>query len=109
MTNKQGEAVAQKTARYTPGPWVQGEDIDNPELITSPIKNDGAYYYVAQVWDQDDENEYQANARLITQAPNLLKAGMTLLATIRAEKTRGCWTQEEADLDAAIHKATGEE
>jgi len=56
------------SARYTPGPW---ERFDR-EIHCRPVEGSLAKLIVAKVAGDDDESE--ANARLIAAAPELLTA-----------------------------------
>jgi hypothetical protein len=87
---------------HTPGPW---KVFNNREI--GPISNDGDQSHgmmlpVAYIEQYDYPNDYEANARLIAAAPDLLKALQEITA----------WYEEEiglpaVDAHAAIAKAKG--
>jgi len=102
MTEKKGEAVAQKAARHTPGPW---EILGFGHIYSATAINIASTRGSLVL----ELNEMEANARLIAAAPDLLEACKEALAAIQGE-----WINEEdssrieAQLEAAIRKATDE-
>lgn len=93
------------SAKHTPGPW----DI---EYGNSDSSGGGQWYEVgpAKVWysyrsSDEEEQRAQANAHLISAAPDLLEALQVIAADSR-------WLSGEPTLlmaRAAIAKATGEQ
>jgi len=98
MTNKQGEAVAQKTARHTPGPWTIGEDGD--------VFADDCACVAMICGAADGIIEAQANAHLIAAAPELLAAATRVVEHL-SKMENGKWLNNAAgeELKAAIAKA----
>jgi len=90
---------------HTRGPWVANQEFANRWRIDEVP---AAYYPVAAVYGHGDLSVTEANARLITAAPDLLQALSELLAM--------CQRQEDFNDDgdggmyeraqAAIDKAT---
>ena len=94
--------------RHTQGPWHVGMESDwsidtdgeNSFVHIGPNYGDPvAIAVVGSAWDQDDELE--ANARLIAAAPDLLEALRLALPYVRNDNTASV-------MRAAIAKATGE-
>ena len=107
---------------YTPGPWSVQENGDGSVSIAGacspdPITN-ARYLWVADVlrtqssnplWRQEEESE--ANARLIAAAPSLLEAAQDVIFDLELLVSRqgpGPDRRLEA-LKKAIRKATNEE
>jgi hypothetical protein len=93
MKQDRDKAAAQKTAKYTPGPWVRGQ--------CRPIWG----WTLSGLNDEQVDQSQEANARLIAQAPKMLAA---LEALVRWHETPDapdeCWM----DARDAIAKARGE-
>lgn len=98
-------------SKHTPGPWVVGPEEGSPNGHIGVYRllkaADGAL--IAHLWPHSDPN-CEANAKLITSAPELLAACRMvrdLLATFPGgEHIR--WDKVAADVRAAIAKAEGE-
>lgn len=92
---------------HTPGPWFLAEDLE-PEgscLSRAVMATDTFIAHV--MFDDEDDEQAEANARLIAAAPNLLAAGTVLLeAAERHIFGDECKAERDA-LRAAIAKATG--
>lgn len=99
---------------HTPGPWVVDYCRNYDEIVGPKDES------IAQTgcWQDVEKPEQHANARLISAAPDLLEAAMSVLAWYEAEtnhtkepdfykRIEMCRASEEA-LRAAISKATGE-
>lgn len=88
-----------KTARHTPAPWT----IDPPTAQGDyPICEGPDGFLIATVWHDDSRRE-QADAKLISAAPELLAACKALLSYSDPAKAR----EIEARARAAIAKAEG--
>lgn len=98
-----------KETKHTPGPWVFGKTTrqDQRLILGGPGRK-----YVASVTVQQiprpmgiaDESEREANARLITAAPEMLEALEELLSLPNKQRPQQVW--EEARV--AVAKARGE-
>lgn len=97
---------------HTKGPWQHGHMMDGENVWIGP---DCKAIPVAYV-DRDPQrarDEWEANARLIAAAPDLLKACSDWIAWLEpgAEWREDAFDHEQAMLDAmraAIRKARGE-
>jgi hypothetical protein len=84
---------------HTNGPWTIGDDCcvyGNHGMIRP---------FVAQIADDYNDGETQANARLIAAAPDLLEAADDALADLEGYEFAA---ETIRKLRAAIAKATGE-
>lgn len=94
--------------KHTPGSWAIGEDGD-------VYADRGAACVARIVGAPDGITEAQANARLISAAPDLLEAARDALALLREMRRREeeDWydmpSPTEDALDLAIRKAEGRE
>src|SRR5438034_183386 len=98
----------------TPGPWEVADDLVS---VHSPSE----CVIVSTYWGQlptdddhlkiDDAGQLEANAQLISAAPDLLDAAEMALRYLVANKThqRAIYDELEASLMRAIAKATGQE
>ena len=84
---------------HTQGPWTIGDDccVYGNHGIIRP--------FVAQIADDYNDGETQANARLIAAAPDLLEAADDALADLEGYEFAA---ETIRKLQAAIAKATGE-
>lgn len=103
--------MEQKSVGHTPGPWTRvpqtkGGDLIAREFATGNQMNPKGLRLVAFMMARGDSlPEDEANARLITAAPDLL-AALRMTAEALAEYTSTC---EALDAGlAAIAKARGE-
>lgn len=105
-----------KQTAHTPGPWTFLKDYDNEgkssARIGGTIEGDG--WNIARIWKDAAELEckYEANARLIAAAPELLAALKDIAKQARlcmqyANAYDGQLIQAIANADAAIAKAEG--
>lgn len=98
-----------KQAKHTPGPWKVVEQTDPP--IVSAITPRGELD-IADVIAQADQDEDEANARLIAASPELLQACCVALADLEGYLAE--WETDPAletvqELRAVIAKATGQD
>jgi hypothetical protein len=86
-----------ETTKYKPGPWTHDGDCVESNRGT-----------VAETYGFDQE-EMEANARLIASAPDLLAACKRAAAAVGSAASHGQYYSDaiEADLKAAIAKAEG--
>jgi hypothetical protein len=86
---------------FTPGPWNIFQSIG------LEVEADGIP--ICEIWQRGDEEQEQANARLIAAAPDLLEA----LKEVLSSWEDGYTPNEDQDTyntaRAAIRKATGKE
>ncbi|WVH13932.1 hypothetical protein CASP1_00009 [Alcaligenes phage CASP1] len=90
--------------KHTAGPWTDGKSI--PITAKSCEENGFSFVYV----NRDDKTEQEANARLISAAPELLhrlQEPMEMLECIAEGKEWGAIEDQINDNRAAIAKATG--
>ncbi len=96
---------------FTPGPWFHRECSATTEhdwSVLSGIPTDGVNKVIADVCVRRvDEEEDQANARLISAAPDLLAACRVAQPLIAAFKDDDCMWACFTQLTAAIYKALG--
>ena len=98
---------------YTKGEWTR-EEV-NDQLICLKELRDGAYYYIAEIWQPNGmpDEEYEANAHLIAAAPDMYEALKMLVYDIRKEDAASAkvWgLLHTADkLDRILTKAEGKE
>lgn len=85
--------------KHTPGPW-QVVDAGNPEIRSAS----GQCLADAWSYDLDSTDEALANARLIAQAPELLKALAEAQGVFQglADEGLSCTARELADKYAAV-------
>ena len=98
------------SAGFTPGPWVVNPFVAQVDCGT--ISQKGGLLPVCQMlWPTGErtEAETEANARLITAAPELYAALRHLneLAKMPDRPLRE-WTEAKAEADAILAKARGE-
>jgi len=98
---KQNETM---THTHTPGPWK----IDGNYILSGC----GNYHLsLMTMIDEDMDDEWKANARLISAAPDLLEALEGLLHGSRKVTSQEDWNAEREEASAtaraAIAKATG--
>jgi hypothetical protein len=96
--------------KHTPGPWEVGRHHENTSNTPAhyAISQYGELYDHAHVFAANDGGEGKANARLISAAPELLKACKEAMLFIDELKNHGIdhWTGE-SKLWQAINKAEG--
>jgi len=105
---EQGQAVAQKTATHTPGPWrVDGGESKNGDLF---IWQDGNYmggHAIARIFFAAP-GDTQSNARLIAAAPDLLRACNLMAYWLELYPIKAMPPSQLVFTKAAIAKAMGE-
>lgn len=78
-----------KNTKFTPGPWGFGKTDEGKRLILGK-NGDGRYVCSIQIWQTprnyglDMEDEREANARLISAAPDLFEACKSCLPELFA-------------------------
>ena len=91
-------------AGHTPGPWsVAYHDVNDQAVVS------GQHTEIATCWHHcvvELETQMQANARLISAAPDMLEALEGLVASVRGVGPKDGKVLARAD--AAIAKARGE-
>lgn len=116
------------TGKHTPGPWeAHGRAVYTADKRKHWVEGrDRRAVYVAQIRARHDaeigercdditdnpvgEDEANANARLISAAPDMLKALRSAVALLTdPDAGEGEANETLAELEAAIRKATGEE
>ena len=91
---------------YTPGPWRWWVTVGGARIAGRPA--DGSKNFVCDVMPPERAVSYEANARLIAAAPELLEALQAILPDAVANHIGGPDTQARIDAArAAIAKATG--
>lgn len=98
--------------KHTPGPWWRREAPHDNEIVAKD--NGGLAVRRAVAWGRDDE-EIEANALLISAAPDLLAACESLLELVREYQPVVLGESDQAHKDrtiranaiAAINKALG--
>ncbi|MBI7352836.1 hypothetical protein JEV04_15400 [Pseudomonas aeruginosa] len=88
--------------KHTPGPWF----VNGHETYTKYVEariGAGLLQEVAACGPTEQQEQQEANARLIAAAPELLDALVNLLPLISPLKAE---SQQVADASAAIAKAT---
>ena len=104
------------TTKHTPGPWYVGSGTyegRNIYSVASVTDDDGFTYQPIVASAEDDGIDcWDANARLIAAAPDLLEALRGMFAMWRSVCRAQCWEPEHlaesVRAQAAIAKATGE-
>lgn len=94
-------------AKHTPGPWIIEA---TPRSIAEDYVIRTEHSVVAAILPLYNEDETDANARLIAAAPELLEAAKEAREALQpflTEEPAAEWTAARM-LDAAIAKATGE-
>lgn len=90
-------------SKHTPGPWVAER---RSTMVATAI--DGAYGY--ELFDvRCDVPEFEANARLIAAAPDLLEVLEQFVAWVDAPSESAFSDSQLAAARAAIAKAKGEQ
>ncbi len=108
--------------KHTPGPWVyRPHQFDDWGYVRAQKHNDGFYSFICQAKDprvtEDDENAarknmvdpWEANARLIAAAPELLEALVDAFNAFEFEQDRQDFLGRELceRIPAIIAKAKG--
>lgn len=100
---------------HTPGPWEMKRLIDNSGKPYSTLYEAHIDITPCMIWAPIGNAEQEANARLISAAPELLEALETAaewMESLRASGDAGYWNWSEGDQYskalAAIAKAKGE-
>jgi hypothetical protein len=89
---------------HTPGPWIQREQITD-HCGVRITADETSIAYVGRV--EVSKKQYEANARLIAAAPEMLEALQWVMQCLDGDLPHG--TQEcLANARAVILKATGE-
>jgi hypothetical protein len=102
------------TLKHTPGPWLMAapKDYDSDGIGVMAKNKYGVHYYVARAgyMGSADPDYAEANARLISAAPDLLAALQNILDYERDSiPDAGTYGREVYDAArAVISKATGE-
>lgn len=95
--------------KHTPGPWRVVESIDGYFAGRKTTVKAGNLR-VLSPWQHrphPEFDEFEANARLIAAAPELLDALQSLLARVSSDIIANqCWHEEQRAARAAIAKAT---
>lgn len=96
------------SAQHTPGPWRWWATVSGARVAGHPA--DGSKNFVCDVLVPEKAVSYEANARLISAAPDLLEALKMLLSyTLACEAMLNAKPAGQIDIArAAISKATGE-
>lgn len=116
MKRENGQAVAQKTAGHTPGPWIARRDEETKQFIRirGTGFHNGNIAMICKNFKPDGilPGEGLANARLIAAAPDLLEA-LQALVEIHQERPTYPPLEERAmsweKARGAIAKAIGKE
>ncbi|MGV5083073.1 hypothetical protein [Pseudomonas aeruginosa] len=88
--------------KHTPGPWFVNGHENYTKYVEARIGG-GLLQEVAACGPTEQQEQQEANARLIAAAPELLDALVNLLPLISPLKAE---SQQVADASAAIAKAT---
>ena len=100
------------TTKFTPGPWYVGSGTyegRNIYSVASVTDYEGFTYQPIVASAEDDGIKcWDANARLIAAAPDLLRLLKEARLTLEMWKDVAPAVSLCADIDAAIAKATGE-
>ena len=94
------------STQHTPGPWAVGSKSGHIETANAWRMSIAICYNKDSKADGVSKEEFEANARLIAAAPELLEALNTWLKQYSAEEYEDC--PEVVQTRAAIAKATGE-
>lgn len=106
--------VVQKQTSHTPGPWhyVVGNKHHGP-YVESGWNGDICNCYHISSSDKKpflfQEEQSEANARLIAAAPDMLEALKSLVAHIQTIGVSAGWRECKQNINDAIAKATGKE
>ena len=100
------------TTKFTPGPWYVGSGTYEGRNIYSAasVTDDEGFTYQPVVASAEDDciDCWDANARLIAAAPDLLRYLKEARRTLEMWKDVAPAVSLCADIDAAIARATGE-
>ncbi len=101
------------TTKHTPGPWYVGSGTYEGRNIYSvaSVTDDEGFTYQPIVASAEDDGIkcWDANARLIAAAPDLLRYLKEARRTLEMWKDVAPAVSLCADIDAAIARATGEQ
>lgn len=101
------------TIKHTPGPWYVGSGTYEGRNIYSvaSVTDDEGFTYQPIVASAEDDGIkcWDANARLIAAAPDLLRYLKEARRTLEMWKDVAPAVSLCADIDAAIARATGEQ
>ena len=101
------------TTKHTPGPWYVGSgtyECRNIYSVASVTDDEGFTYQPIVATAEDDGIDcWDANARLIAAAPDLLRYLKEARRTLEMWKDVAPAVSLCADIDAAIARATGEQ
>ena len=101
------------TTKHTPGPWYVGSGTYEGRNIYSAasVTDDEGFTYQPIVASAEDDGIkcWDANARLIAAAPDLLRYLKEARRTLEMWKDVAPAVSLCADIDAAIARATGEQ
>lgn len=105
MTPQELKEIEARANEATEGPWGQ-HDYDNDHcMITAGVDGNGAYIYVADVWDERDI-PFIAHAR--SDIPNLLAYIAALTEKLRAvEAERDRYKTRAQVAESSINRAMG--
>jgi hypothetical protein len=98
------EVKNSEQVKHTPGPW---EVLEFPDCYQINGIRDHQYDEIAETGDNTELDE--ANARLISAAPELLEALRGLLSHVESWKVVETAHGDIANARAAISKATGQD
>lgn len=95
-----------KGAKHTPGPWVLSEDHVSA-IYGAPV--DGRSYGVVAKTSEyiDPRDSQEANARLISAAPELLEVCKIALDALGCDRLWQDRLEAQRAIRAAMRKATG--
>ena len=88
------------TKKHTPGPWIYSYNALGELSVESNNAESGFYRITVLGVEPDTTEEDEANARLIAEAPNLLKELKRLTATdgCHYDQLNPCWNNRPTDI-----------
>lgn len=90
--------------KHTLGPWKYATNVGPTKALI--VETDGST--VVEIFNRTHDSRFEANARLIAAAPELLAEAIELLKNATFEDGQGTiLTQDAEALQAAIARATG--
>lgn len=117
IENGDGDLIPAQTGKHTPGPWhMDGDGFDSVaaqdcgtdgyEIFTKDAAGD-VDLPICTICDVCDDDESQANARLIAAATKLLEAAKQAADLLQELKDGGAENPELEGLLSAINEAEG--